>query len=60
MDTTNRAKGDCEEEETKCALCGEVDGQRHWMIECGHIACAELKRLGREDERDGVWGWPGA
>ena len=25
----NRAKGDCEEEETNCILCGEVDGQRH-------------------------------
>ena len=29
----NRAKGDCEEEDTKGVLCGEVDGQRHWIDE---------------------------
>jgi hypothetical protein len=43
----NRAKGDCDEEETKCVLCGEVDGQRHWMVECGHNTCEELRGLGK-------------
>jgi hypothetical protein len=51
----NIAKGNCEEEETKCVLCGEVDGQRHWMIECGHVACEELKRLGRERMKEMVY-----
>ena len=43
----NIAKGKCEEEDTKCVLCGCEDGQRHWMVECGHAACSELRRLAR-------------
>ena len=43
----NIAKGKCEEEDTKCVLCGCEDGQRHWMVECGHAACSELMRLAR-------------
>ena len=28
-------------------MCGEVDSQRHWMIECEHAACISLKNAGR-------------
>ena len=41
----NRAKGDCEEEDTKCVLCGEVDGQRHWMVECEYDACTRISSM---------------
>ena len=43
----NKAKRDCTEEDAKCVMCGEVDSQRHWMIECEHVACISLKRAGR-------------
>jgi hypothetical protein len=43
----NKAKGDCTEEDAKCVMCGEVDSQRHWMIECEHAACISLKKAGR-------------
>ena len=44
----NRAKGDCEEEETKCVLCGEVDGQRHWMVECEYDACTRIRSMTKD------------
>ena len=33
----NKAEGDCSEEDAKCVMCGEVDSQRHWMIESGEV-----------------------
>ena len=44
----NRAKGGCTAEEAECVMCGDPnDSQRHWMVECGHIACTTLRRAGR-------------
>ena len=28
-------------------MCGLPDGQRHWMVECGHAACVQLRRWGK-------------
>ena len=44
----NRAKGECEVEDTKCVLCGEVDGQRHWMVECKYAACTHIRSLSKD------------
>ena len=38
----NKAKGGCTEEEAECVMCGLPDGQRHWMVECGHAACVHF------------------
>ena len=43
----NKAKGGCTEEEAECVMCGLPDGQRHWMVECGHAACAQLRTWGK-------------
>ena len=43
----NKAKGGCTEEEAECVMCGLPDGQMHWMVECGHAACVQLRRWGK-------------
>ena len=40
----NIGKSDkAELEDTLCVLCGQPDGQRHWILECEHAACATIR-----------------
>jgi hypothetical protein len=39
----NIAKGKCEIDDTLCALCGEVDGERHWIVGCPHDDCVMIR-----------------
>ena len=42
-----QGEGGCTEEEAECVMCGLPDGQRHWMVECGHAAGFQLRRWGK-------------
>ena len=39
----NQAKGNCEEEDTLCNLCGRPDSERHWIIGCAHDDCTLIR-----------------
>ena len=40
----NIAKGNPTDLElTKCVLCGEGDSERHWLVECAHPECVNIR-----------------
>ena len=40
----NIAKGDPTDLElTRCVLCGELDSERHWLVECRHPECVGIR-----------------
>jgi hypothetical protein len=40
----NIAKGNPSDLElTKCVLCGGVDNERHWLVECAHPECIKIR-----------------
>ena len=40
----NIAKGNPTDLElTKCVLCGEMDSERHWLVECVHPECMKVR-----------------
>ena len=36
------------EKRTPSVLCGEVDGQRHWMVKCEYDACTRIRSMTKD------------